>query len=407
MAIEYLDNGVIRLGVDPAWGSAVVYLSRKDQVANVIDDVEAGRLLQQAFYGGFGGPGGGVPYIIYNWHPDASEDGTYWWNPTQAGDITNYGARTLAFSRDALSLYARTEPVDFMYHAAPIPECRMQEWISLSGEIVTCHFRMTWLGDVPIIPDPYFLETVGYGPHEVPAVYCKTQYNRCVRYEGNAPWAGDPNLTTTVMTGENVFSPFDATEQWSALVNASGYGLGMYFPAPPGEVRGSWVSFTGSNCMYMAPRHSRTFAPHSSYDYIVYFTLGTVAEIRSRFEALHAEGVSGGLRYVAGSDPFPPVTTCSLPSGTYPRGVTLTLSATDESGIQSTEYRVNGGAIQPYTGEIFAPEGLFEFRSTDTLSNVEDWQSVEFVLSDAADLAGNPLTSHDLAGNPITFTPLL
>ena len=96
---------------------------------------------------------------------------------------------------------------------------------------------------------------------------------------------------------------------------------------------------------------------------------------------------------LAQADETPPVTTAALtppspgPGGTYTRPVTVTLTATDAaggSGVDTTEYRVNGGDWLDYESPIRREQPgmyLIEFRSTDRTGNVEEIKSVTFTIA--------------------------
>ena len=92
---------------------------------------------------------------------------------------------------------------------------------------------------------------------------------------------------------------------------------------------------------------------------------------------------------VSFDDNTPPVTTCTLnppePNGNnslYVSDVEVTLNATDDmSGVNVTEYRIDGGPIQTYSEPFNVSqdgEHTVQYRSIDYASNVEDWKSVEF-----------------------------
>ena len=84
-------------------------------------------------------------------------------------------------------------------------------------------------------------------------------------------------------------------------------------------------------------------------------------------------------------DNLAPVTTAGLgtplPDGTYV-SPTVTLTATDEgSGVERTEYRLDGGEWTTYTGPFTvggAGERVLEWRSIDVSGNVEATQSITF-----------------------------
>ena len=99
------------------------------------------------------------------------------------------------------------------------------------------------------------------------------------------------------------------------------------------------------------------------------------------------------------TDTTPPVTTASLdpaaPDGArgwYKSDVTVTLSASDPpnaddsagSGVADTQYQVNGGGWQTYSGPFIVSneslDNVVEFYSTDVAGNVEATQSVHFKL---------------------------
>jgi len=90
-------------------------------------------------------------------------------------------------------------------------------------------------------------------------------------------------------------------------------------------------------------------------------------------------------------DITPPVTTCTLhppePNGNnswYVSDVEFTLNATDDiSGVNVTQFRVDGGYIKTYTEPFNIPtdgEHTVEYRSIDYAGNIEDWKSVEFKI---------------------------
>jgi len=94
---------------------------------------------------------------------------------------------------------------------------------------------------------------------------------------------------------------------------------------------------------------------------------------------------------VSFDDITPPVTTCTLnppehngENGWYVSDVEVTLNATDDiSGVNVTQFRVDGGSIQTYTEPFnVIADGVHtvEYRSVDYAGNIEDWKSVEFAI---------------------------
>ena len=123
----------------------------------------------------------------------------------------------------------------------------------------------------------------------------------------------------------------------------------------------------------------------------------TYAEAKTYTATLTVTYADGGtdtktvtVDVLAAPDEAPPVTTHTLtpptgtnPDGTYVKPVTVTLAATDTGGSQvdRTEYRVNGGDFQVYTGPFrrtLPGDYVIEYRSRDRAGNVEATKSVSF-----------------------------
>ncbi|HEY6891488.1 MAG TPA: ThuA domain-containing protein, partial [Solirubrobacter sp.] len=96
---------------------------------------------------------------------------------------------------------------------------------------------------------------------------------------------------------------------------------------------------------------------------------------------------------LAQADETAPTTTAALNpaapgnGGTYTRPVTVTLTATDGaggSGVDDTEYRVNGGEFQIYSAPITRSQPgdyTVDFRSVDKTGNVETAKTVTFKIA--------------------------
>ena len=82
-------------------------------------------------------------------------------------------------------------------------------------------------------------------------------------------------------------------------------------------------------------------------------------------------------------DTTAPTTTATIDktpnaAGVYTSAPSVTLSATDDFGIQSTQYMLNSGVWKDYKAPVAIPEGAttFSYRSTDTSGNVEATKSL-------------------------------
>ena len=97
-------------------------------------------------------------------------------------------------------------------------------------------------------------------------------------------------------------------------------------------------------------------------------------------------------------DTTPPQTTASLSGSSgacgYSGSVQVTLSATDGgSGVASTVYQVDGGAVTTYSGPFSvsgAGSHTVTFHSTDSAGNVESTQSTSFTIIGPAAITRSP-----------------
>jgi len=89
----------------------------------------------------------------------------------------------------------------------------------------------------------------------------------------------------------------------------------------------------------------------------------------------------------------PSTSASGVPGGPTPGPVTITLAASDGGvGVAETKYRIDGGALQTYSGGITlgGPDGAYtiQYFSIDALGNVESTHSVEVVIDNTAPGAG-------------------
>jgi hypothetical protein len=111
-------------------------------------------------------------------------------------------------------------------------------------------------------------------------------------------------------------------------------------------------------------------------------------------------------------DETAPVSMASL-SGTligsvYVSPVKVTLSATDNlSGVASTLYQINGGALQTYSGPFNVANlgsNTVTFHSTDKAGNVEATKSVSFKIEGATTTSVSSSKNPSVLGSSVTFT---
>jgi hypothetical protein len=242
----FIDNGELRLGVKKSSGAGIAYLSLSATGENVINHWDRGRLVQQSYYG--------------------AKDGSVWdkqpwrWN----------------LRAEKTSLYAKTMAKHWAT-GADLPDVIFEEWISLTGKLAHVKFRMTYTGtnSHPKIH------------HELPAFFVEPQYDTLLVYEGTNSWSGGA-VTRSKPGWPNESRKF--TEHWAAYVNTNNFGVGAFVPVADeltcyrfGD--GKWEH---GSCSYFAPLKRFAITPGLQFDYDVWLTIGSAADIRSRFSAIRS-----------------------------------------------------------------------------------------------------------------------
>lgn len=289
--MEYIDNGVIRLGADMDLGGAITYLADARNKENIINNYDWGRQVQLSFYSG------PVPY-----EPDGKKAHPSWtfigWNPIQVGDAYGHRARVLEFKNDGRTLYSKSIPMHWPLDNVP-GECTFESWVTLEQNAVRLRARINnnRLDDKTQYP--------GRG-QEQPAVYTNGPLYRLVTYAGDKPFSGD--AVTTLPTANGAGFPWHnwvATERWAALVREDGWGLGVYSPEAfvfgggfSGKVGqgGSLDAPTG----YITPWQQEVLDYNIQYEYQCVLIVGKLGQIR-QWVYDHAERPRPP-RYVFASD---------------------------------------------------------------------------------------------------------
>jgi uncharacterized repeat protein (TIGR01451 family) len=235
--MSFLDNGVIRLGVDLGMGGTITYLSSSGSDVNVVNSHNHGSEVQPLFTSG----------------PNGS------WNALGAAGTV------LEQSNDGVTIYTK---------AAPPCECLIEQWITLDGNAAQVRTRLTNNRSDHTQYD-------AWGQQE-PAVYTNGTFWRLFTYNGNAPYTGGP-LSQIIGVPGQIGS---ATEHWAALVNDAGFGLGVFTPFTTQYVGGfNGTPDTGgpsdSPTGSIIPGTDETLDWNIVYDYEYALVLGTLDQIRA------------------------------------------------------------------------------------------------------------------------------
>lgn len=268
---EYLDNGVIRVGVETnEYGGAITYLSLSGGSRNLVNNHDRGRQIQQSYYAGES--------------LDRTDEGQrkHWspwpWNPIQVGDTYDNSAKVETVTNDGKTIYVKTIPLlwDMNNETA---ECHFETWIHLDKNTAHVRNKLT----------SYRTDNrwgVQLRDQELPAVYSIGDLFRLVTYEGAEPFTQAP-----VKDIRNNGPPWASwgreqpTEKWAALVNDDLWGIGVYnkdtefftggFHGTPGG--GEFDNSTG----YVSPLKRVALGKHDNLSYEYDLIVGTVDEIRA------------------------------------------------------------------------------------------------------------------------------
>ena len=256
---DYLDNGRVRIGVDKSRGACIGFLGNSRSKRNLLNHYDAGRFVQQSYYGA----------------PDGSKwNGKPWvYNPVQGGSWKGKASRLLDFRKDnsKQTLYAKVEPLRWSSGIA-CPEAIMEQTISLDQSVARIHYRMKYTGkDQSVVKD-----------QEMPAVFVDAEL-------ANLVYVDRGQLKRRIPKWPN--EPGTASENWVAYLDDKDRGLGIYTPGTNRftcyRARGDGKTGpTGSACSYVALLRRFSLQNGRTVEYDVYLTVGSLREIRGRFAVL-------------------------------------------------------------------------------------------------------------------------
>ncbi len=266
----FLDNGLIRIGVDLAHGGSIGFLADARDGANIVNIHDLGRYIGPSFYAG--------PQPFGEAHPNWRG----WpWNPVSAGDVYGNPSEVLEYYNDGTTLYVKSAPLQWALKRVS-GECMFESWITLDGRTVRVRHRLTnQRADQKQYPAM---------DQELPAIYTIARLHRLVTYTGSAPFTSAPTTEIPKQpspNGELTWSRFYATEHWAALVDETGWGLGVIHPG----VYQFWGGFHGQPGAgrpqddatgYIAPVRREVLDHDIEYEYSYLLVLDTLENIRRR-----------------------------------------------------------------------------------------------------------------------------
>lgn len=267
--MSWLDNGSIRVGVDLNLGGAITWLSRSGDATNLINSFDWGRQVQMSYYAG------PVPFIVGEKRPSKYWEGLGW-NPIQVGDAYRHRSSLLEQQNDGRALYVKCIPMQWPLENVP-GECTFESWLELEGAAVHARCRLV---NARTDHTLYPART-----QELPAVYTNGPWHRIISYTGAKPFTKDA-VTQLEAKPPPQWNGWDATENWSALVDQSGWGLGVWNPGCV-HFKGGFNGQPGAGgpkdnaCGYLAPERHEILDHNITHEYRYDLVLGTVDEIRA------------------------------------------------------------------------------------------------------------------------------
>lgn len=279
--MSYLDNGVIRVGMDLSLGGAVTFLESKARPGNLINSADLGRQIQMSHYSG------PWPYA-----PEGKAPRKDWaglgWNPIQTGDCYMHPSRVLEHRNDGEELYIRCVPMQWPLENVP-GDCEFETWSRLDGAMLRMRFRCTNRR-----ADRTFYRPC---PQELPAMYTISKLSRLMSYTGERPFSGgEVSWVENDWRAGWPWKSFVATERWAALVDEKGWGVGV-FKDDGGEFHGGVYGDERSSdpkhwtTSYVAPIHRENFDHNLVYEHETVFLVGELDWIREQSMGMASRGL--------------------------------------------------------------------------------------------------------------------
>ena len=283
-SIKYLTNQRYALGINIKWGGGISFIldaeDGNDDVRNLINCADTGRLVQQSYYGTQ--TAGDNGYQLGEFHETA-----WGYNPVQGGNRYNEPSRIIDVQISGPSIYIKAQPRDWAQHH--LTSSYMENVYTLYSDRIQVDNRFTEYSGFQKNP---------YRAQELPAFYTIGYLNTFVNYSGKTPWAGD-ELTYDDDLGfwtedYNATKRFKQgnTETWCAWINQNDdYGIGVYTPNVPElfagrldyDVSPDEVESTAQACSYVAAIGYLRLANYEPMEYSYLITTGSTQEIRDLF----------------------------------------------------------------------------------------------------------------------------
>lgn len=313
-----VENDRYKIGVRLSWGGAMTYFEDKldgdDELSNLVNIHDTGRLIQQSFYGTYTNNDTdsiyGEGYVSV---PNGdSETATKWpYNPVQGGDRKNNGSDRLIdveYDEENDYIYIVSQSLDWAYVKGNTYETKYDglTYTYYENTYTIMEGKDEGTDDDYVLVDNVMTDFSGWdhvaGGQEIPAVYLVSYFDTLLFYNGVKPWTGDMESVfyEAELEGWSNAKSFPLyrgnTETWSIWLNTTetkegeeDFGFGTYCPniqkhiAIRHQYDGSKDPMANSTS-YVAPSCSIVMQSYKPIEYSYIFATGSFEQIRDVFE---------------------------------------------------------------------------------------------------------------------------
>ena len=279
--VTYIENARFKIGADLSWGGGLCYIEDKQNedagLKNLLNRCDAGRLVQQSYYGTMSEP-----------YKCASYNGSTWsYNPVQGGDQHGNKSKIVDFQVKGDSIYVKCRPMDWAQNGSLTPSY-MENTYTLEDDYIRVDNRFT----------DYSNYNHRMAHQELPAFYVVSYLDQFTFYDGSNPWSEDRltvkkdlNFWGDPQYSQDCYFPVRQgnTETWCSWTSQeTGYGIGLYTPNVEILLAGRF-SYNGSKdptngaTNYVAPLCTMSLSSFEPQEYSYLITTGDVSEIRETF----------------------------------------------------------------------------------------------------------------------------
>ncbi len=299
----YAENGKLKIGVNLNWGGALSYLEdldsnveavkkdgkiyvdsnaskryktiSRDSSVNLINTFDAGRLVQQSYYGTDSNDaysGGEYEFVDSEWP----------YNPVQGGNKFNDSSKIVDLKYTDNSIYIKCRPLDWAKEKEYITPSYMEATYKLTDDRLDVKCTFTDFSNYePALKD-----------QEMPAFYCIEPLDNFYYCDN-----GEVKCKSDLLFWADAGHPrFPSSENWVAFTGkfSDSIGIGLYVPGGTSFIAGIYMhgETSSTDCSNDVATSYVTLVRHMElksftpieYEYSI--TTGTVNEIREKFNKL-------------------------------------------------------------------------------------------------------------------------